>query len=235
MEYYTLLLLGGLVGMQHALEADHIAAMAAMSAGRTTRRALILRGSLWGLGHTITLLSICGILIIWGGTISPRMQSFLELLVGVMVFFLGANVLLRLWRSRPHFHFHKHETGVHHLHAHSHESESNKHENSGHQHQHKNLGLMRAVLIGMMHGTAGSAGLLVLATTADSVMNSIGYILAFAIGSIVGMASLSFIASYPIGAMEKCASWINSAAMATIGCASVIIGINIFTVNWLAL
>lgn len=82
MEYYTLLLFGGMVGMQHALEADHLAAMAAMSAGRTSRRALILRGGMWGLGHTITLLTICGVLLFWGGTISPKIQAFLELLVG---------------------------------------------------------------------------------------------------------------------------------------------------------
>ena len=66
MEYYTLLLLGGLVGMQHALEADHLAAVAAMTTGRTSRKALVLRGSVWGLGHTITLLSICGLLLVFG-------------------------------------------------------------------------------------------------------------------------------------------------------------------------
>ena len=51
MEYYTLLLLGGLVGMQHALEADHLAAVAAMTTGRTSRKALVLRGSVWGRTH----------------------------------------------------------------------------------------------------------------------------------------------------------------------------------------
>ena len=60
MEYYTLLLLGGLVGMQHVLDADHLAAMATMSTGQSSRRAVLLRGSIWGLGHTITLLTICG-------------------------------------------------------------------------------------------------------------------------------------------------------------------------------
>ncbi|MGY8814365.1 MAG: hypothetical protein ACKVHQ_06565 [Gammaproteobacteria bacterium] len=233
MEYYTLLLFGGMVGMQHALEADHLAAMAAMSAGRTSRRALILRGGMWGLGHTITLLTICGVLLFWGGTISPKIQAFLELLVGVMVFTLGINVLVNLWRKRPHFHFHQHETGINHLHAHTHNLDTVKHENSGHKHQHP--GLVRAGLIGMMHGTAGSAGLLVLAVTADTVMNSIGYVLAFGLGSIIGMASLSFIVSYPMGFMDRCAGWINSAAMATVGCAAIMIGAYIFTENWMAL
>ena len=108
MEYYTLLLFGGLVGMQHALEADHLAAVAAMSAGRTTRRALLLRGGFWGLGHTVMLVSICGVLLVWGGTISSRTQAWFELAVGLMIVMLGANVLYQLLRQRLHFHFHQH-------------------------------------------------------------------------------------------------------------------------------
>jgi cytochrome c biogenesis protein CcdA len=235
MEYYTLLLLGGLVGMQHALEADHLAAMAAMSAGHTTRGALVLRGSLWGLGHTITLLSICGVLLIWGGAIPSAIQSLLELLVGIMVICLGVNVLLRLWQQKPHFHFHEHESGIHHLHAHTHTHGSCPHTKNAHKHQHKHLGLVRAVLVGMVHGTAGSAGLLVLAATADSVINSIGYVLAFGFGSIAGMAIFSFVASYPMRFLEKCAGWINSTALAGVGCAAILIGLKIFSENWIAL
>ena len=234
MEFYTLLLFGGLVGMQHALEADHLAAMVAMNAGHTSRRALVLRGSLWGLGHTITLLTICGILLLWGGAIPPRTQSILELIVGIMIICLGANVLLRLWRQRPHFHFHQHESGIQHLHAHTHIQESVCHGKSDHKHNHKELGLARAVLVGMVHGTAGSAGLLVLTATAGSVINSIGYVLVFGLGSILGMAALSFVVSYPLGILEKCADWINNAAMATVGCAAIMIGIRIFTENWVA-
>ncbi|NNE38631.1 MAG: high frequency lysogenization protein HflD, partial [Gammaproteobacteria bacterium] len=178
MEYYSLLILGCLVGMQHALEADHLAAVAAMSAGRTSRKALILRGSLWGLGHTITLVSICGVLLIWGGTISPQIQSFLEILVATMIIGLGTNVLIRLYQQRPHFHFHQHDSGEHHLHAHTHVSDTEVHKKEKHQHEHSDLGLGRAVLVGMIHGTAGSAGLLVLAATASSLISSIGYVIA---------------------------------------------------------
>ena len=194
MEYYPLLILGIFVGMQHALEADHLAAVAAMSAGRTSRRALILRGSLWGLGHTMTLLTICGVLLIWGGTISPKLQSILEMMVAIMIVGLGANVLIKLYRQRPHFHFHEHETGEHHLHAHTHQSETSEQVLNTPKPHYSDLGLGRAVLVGMMHGTAGSAGLLVLAATASSLISSIGYVIAFGIGSIIGLAILSFVA-----------------------------------------
>jgi len=228
MEYYTLLLLGFLVGMQHALEADHLAAVAAMSAGRSSRRALVIRGGVWGLGHTLTLLSICGVLLIFGETIPPRTEALLELLVGVMLILLGANVLRSLWQKRPHFHVHEHEDGIRHVHAHIHGEKGTPHCQSVHSHEHRGLGLRRALAVGMVHGAAGSAGLLVLAAAADSLLNAVGFVLAFGLGSILGMAALSFVASYPLRFLERCTSGFNAATTASIGCAAVIIGCGLF-------
>ena len=235
MEYVTLLLFGVLIGMQHALDADHLAAMATLGTGQTSRRALMLRGGLWGVGHTITLLTICGALLIWGGIISPKTQALLEFAVGIMVIMLGANVLYRLWHKRPHFHIHHHDTGIRHVHAHVHQDEVQPHSISPHPHPHHSLGLRRAMLIGMMHGTAGSAGLLVLAASSGSVTNSIGYVVAFGTGSIVGMTALSFVASYPLRFLDRHAGWINTAGFASVGCAAVLIGFGLLVENWAAL
>jgi len=235
MEYYTLLLLGSLVGIQHVLDADHLAAMATMGSGETSRRAVLLRGGIWGLGHTVTLLTICGALLIWGGTISDRTQAMLQFAVGGMIVLLGANVIYRLWRKRPHFHFHRHETGIRHVHAHSHQGERVPHSNNPHPHPHHSLGLGKAMLIGMMHGTAGSAGLLVLAAGTDSVMNALGYVLAFGTGSILGMIVLSFVASYPLRFLDRNAGWIQTAGLASVGCAAMIIGVGLLMDNWAAL
>ena len=231
MEYYTLLLFGCLVGMQHALEADHLTAVAAMSTGRVSRRALVLRGGFWGLGHTITLLSICAVLLVIGETISARTEAALEAIVGVMLVLLGANVLRSLWKKRPHFHVHEHDTGVRHLHWHTHSSDM-PHSRSAHRHRHADLGLVRALTVGMVHGAAGSAGLLVLAAAADSVFNALGYVLAFGAGSIIGMAALSFVASFPLKLMERSAGWFNTAAVACIGCVAVFIGGGLIVQSW---
>ena len=231
MGYYTLLSFGCLVGMQHALEADHLAAVAAMSAGRTSRRALVLRGGFWGLGHTATLLLICGVLLIFGETISPRTEAILELAVGGMLVLLGVRVLRSLWLKRPHFHFHEHDAGVRHLHAHTHVGDG-PHSQSAHRHEHSELGLGRALAIGMMHGAAGSAGLLVLAVAANSVLNAFGYVLAFGLGSILGMAALSFVASYPVQFLQRSTARFNAAAVACIGCAAVIIGGRLLAGSW---
>ena len=224
MEYYTLLPLGFLVGMQHALEADHLAAVAAMSAGRTSRAALVLRGSVWGLGHTVTLLSICGVLLLFGSSISQRAEAALELAVGLMLVLLGGNVLRSLCRQRLHFHVHQHDDGVRHLHAHTHAHDSAPHAHSTHDHAHRHLGLGRALAVGMVHGAAGSAGLLVLAAAADSLLHAVGYVTAFGLGSILGMAALSFAASYPLRLLERCADGFSALATAGIGCVAVIIG-----------
>ena len=232
METFTLLLLGSVIGMQHALEADHLAAVAALSDKRISRRALILRGSMWGLGHTITLLTICGALLLFGKTISARTEAVLELAVGAMVVLLGINVLYKLWRQNPHFHIHSHRCGEQHMHVHTHAGDGVAHAASAHNHTHHNLGLGRALLVGMLHGAAGSAGLLILAAAANSISAAIAYVVAFATGSILGMAALSVVVAYPLGWMERCANWVTVAAFASIGCAAIIIGGNLLGHSW---
>ena len=235
MGYYTLMVFGCLVGMQHALEADHLAAVAAMSTGRTSRRTLIIRGGLWGLGHTATLLLICGVLIVFGGNITPRTEALLEIAVGAMLALLGANVLRTLWLRRPHAHVHEHEDGLRHIHVHTHARSRDGDVRDTHHHDHENLKLGRAIAIGMVHGAAGSAALLVLATTAESTLNAFGYVLAFGLGSIVGMAALSLAASYPLKLVERSAGWITTATTASIGGAAVVVGGLLFASSWGAL
>lgn len=218
--------------MQHALEADHLAAVAAMSAGRTSRRALVLRGSFWGLGHTMTLLAVCGVVLVLGERVAPRAEALLEAVVGTMLIVLGVSVFVTLWRRRPHVHVHEHEDGVRHIHVHTHVDGSDPHSVSRHRHEHVSLNLGRALGIGMVHGAAGSAALLVFAGTADTLLGAIGYIVAFGLGSILGMASLSFVASYPLRFMALSAGWFNTAATISIGSAAVFVGGRLFAGSW---
>ena len=232
MELLSLLLFGCLIGMQHALEADHLAAVAALSEKRSSRRALILRGGVWGLGHTITLLTICGVLLLLGESISARAEAFLELAVGAMIVLLGVNLLHKIWRKRPHFHIHNHSDGASHMHVHTHAGENAVHVENAHAHRHDNLGLGRALVVGMMHGAAGSAGLLILAAAADSLPQAGAYVVAFGAGSIIGMATLSFVVAFPLRWMERCANWVNTAAFVSVGCAAIIIGGNLIGHSW---
>ena len=235
-EIWSLLVFGLLIGMQHALEADHLAAVAALSAQRSTRRRLVLRGAYWGVGHTLSLFAICGAVILLGFGLTARMEATLEFGVGVMVLLLGTNVLRKLSRRRIHFHAHDHGDGAIHIHAHSHAGEATRHDPNAHRHAHPAGGHLKALLVGLMHGAAGSGALLVLAVAAaQSIAGALLYVLSFGLGSIVGMAALSFVASYPLKALEKGAAWLHTATLAAIGGFAILIGGGLMAGSWAGL
>jgi ABC-type nickel/cobalt efflux system permease component RcnA len=155
--------LGFLLGMQHALEADHIAAVSSIAARRSHVGDVVKHGLTWGLGHTLTLFAFAGAAILLGRAIPETIARPMETAVGVMLIGLGAHVLWRLWRDRVHFHKHGHGDGTVHFHAHSHARETAPHVRTAHAHEHGFR--WRTLLVGLMHGMAGSATLLVLADT----------------------------------------------------------------------
>ena len=221
----SVLLLGFLIGMQHALEVDHVAAVASLATRALSIRAVVRQGAIWGLGHTLTLLIFGGIVIGLGSAIPERLAEGLELAVGVMLILLGLDVLRRLLQERVHFHVHRHGDGVVHMHAHSHAGESRAHDPNRHDHAHPKALPLRTLLVGMMHGLAGSAALLVLALAAvDSAATAFAYIAVFGLGSIVGMAALSALIAVPLGYSARLLTWSNRILQTAIGGVTVAVG-----------
>jgi high-affinity nickel permease len=101
---FGILGLGFLLGMQHALEADHIAAVSSIAARRRNVADIVKHGLTWGLGHTLTLFAFAGAAILLGHAIPESVARPIETAVGLMLIGLGAHVLWRLWRDRVHFH-----------------------------------------------------------------------------------------------------------------------------------
>jgi len=219
--------LGFLIGMQHALEADHLAAVSTMAlGGHQSKRSLVLRGAVWGVGHTITLFAICAAVILLGLTLTDRMAATLEFAVGVMLVLLGLDVVRRMRKQRVHFHVHEHDDSRLHLHAHSHEGATKPHGSDPHEHRHPKGFPLRALFIGLVHGAAGSAGLLALAVAATrDAWSAVAYVAVFGVGSILGMAALSFVAAWPLGAAERHAKWLHNGL--SIGAAALAIGLGI--------
>ena len=116
---FGILGLGFLLGMQHALEADHIAAVSSIAVRRRNVADIVKHGLTWGLGHTLTLFAFAGAAILLGHAIPESVARPIETAVGLMLIGLGAHVLWRLWRDRVHFHRHGHGDGTVHFHAHS--------------------------------------------------------------------------------------------------------------------
>ena len=175
---FGILGLGFLLGMQHALEADHIAAVSSIAARRSQVGDIVRHGLTWGLGHTLTLFVFAGAAIWLGRAIPEHVARPMETAVGIMLVGLGAHVLWRLWRDRVHFHRHGHDDGTVHIHAHSHAGETRPHARAPHAHAHGFR--WRTLLVGLMHGMAGSAALLVLAVSqAASPAIGLGYVALF--------------------------------------------------------
>ncbi|RMD64516.1 MAG: urease accessory protein [Alphaproteobacteria bacterium] len=221
----SFLALGFLIGMQHALEADHVAAVASLASGERSLRAIVRHGTAWGIGHATSLFVFAGIAIVLGIGLPARTAAALELAVGVMLVGLGLDVFRRLVRARVHFHAHAHTDGVVHIHAHSHDGDTGPHDPTRHEHTHPPGLPVRTFAVGLMHGLAGSAALLLLAVTGlRSGWSGLVYVAIFGAGSIVGMALLSAAMAIPLSFTARAMTWAHRGLQIATGSLTVIIG-----------
>ena len=188
----TILSLGFVLGLRHALDADHLAALSTVLAERPTVQASTAIGFFWGLGHTLMLLCVGTLLLALNLTIPEALAGLFEFAVGVMLVVLGLSLARRIYREQWHLHTHEHD-GQPHVHLHSH------HLQPDHAHGHWYQGSLRPLLIGMAHGLAGSAALmLIVLSTVTGIGQGIGYIVVFGVGSILGMVGVGAILSLPV-------------------------------------
>ena len=221
----SILVVGLLLGMKHATEADHLAAVATLATRQGSLGQTLRQGIAWGIGHTMTLMLFGGTVLWLDKVISPDLEQALETAVGAMLVVLGADVLRRLVRDRIHFHVHRHDLRTAHFHAHSHRGEG-PHRASAHRHPHPRRWPIRGLAVGIMHGLAGSAALVVLTLqTIPSVGLGLGYIALFGLGSIVGMALLSLVIAVPLKLTSGCLTRAHHAMIALVGVSSCALGI----------
>jgi high-affinity nickel permease len=145
------------LGLRHASDPDHLVAVSTLVAdgrGRAARAAARL-GLAWGLGHATTLLAF-GLPVLLVRSYLPHVvEQSAEALIGVIVVVLSVRLLARWRRGAYHVHVHAHD-GRHHVHVHSHARDA------AHAHVHVVRTPAKAFGIGLVHGTAGSAGVAVL-------------------------------------------------------------------------
>ncbi len=235
----SILLLGFLLGMRHAVEADHIAAVASLSSRASTVWEGVRQGAAWGLGHTLTLFLFGSIVLFVANIVPEEIVRGIEFAVGIMLIFLGGDVLRRVIRDRVHFHTHTHSQNdgadMRHFHAHSHKGEKkSNHDSAGHQHTHPKGFPIRALLVGLMHGMAGSAALILLTLqTLSSPWLGLVYIAVFGVGSIAGMALFSIVIAIPLRAARHM-TLVYNGLQTTIGVATIALGIFILVENSIA-
>lgn len=264
----SLLLVGFLLGIRHALEADHIATVASLVSNHPSRSQMIRQGFAWGIGHSLTLLLIGSVVLLSDHLIPQQVASSLEMAVGAMMIILGIDVLRRARRSKVHFHTHRHADGRVHFHAHSHGDayadnyrDSNEarpprvqhdkftpidhstlnfsgrftaldkgHAQLAHNHTHSNPWPIRALSMGLLHGMAGSAALVLLfVDQVSSVAAGVLYILLFGAGSILGMLAFSLVISVPLSLTAKHMTRLHNGLQIGIGVITSGIGLMLLT------
>jgi ABC-type nickel/cobalt efflux system permease component RcnA len=217
--------LGFLLGLRHALDADHIAAVSALvSQHRSVARSCLL-GTFWGAGHTVALLGAAVAVIAFRLTISPGVERGLELAVALLLILLGGHVLLKaLGGWALHGHEHSHDSFAHsHLHLHG-----AAHGPSDGAHEHLHLIRLggRPFLVGLLHGMAGSAALMLLVlTTLPSPLAGFLYVLVFGVGSTAGMLVLSGLIGIPFAVSAQRSREVQALIQGLAGATSLLLGV----------
>jgi hypothetical protein len=223
----SILLLGFLIGVQHALEADHVAAVATLASQSPSARRTLGLGAAWGLGHSVPLFLLGAVVLLTDLALPAALGRWLDIGVGLMLVVLGADLLVRLARRRIHVHPHRHGDGLMHVHAHSHVGET-AHSSLHHEHRHGRALTLKAVLVGMVHGLAGSGSLILLTLeTLHSVAWGLVYIAVFALGPLAGMALLTAVISLPLRFAAQRLTLVHAGLQGVIGLATMTIGVTL--------
>ena len=204
---FTIVAVGFLLGMRHATDPDHVIAVSTIVTREHSLKRSALIGVAWGIGHTLTIIAVGGSIILFQITLPPRVGLTMELAVGVMLVMLGfknIGVLLtgpakRVCVAEPDLEqecsgYHAHGDYVHShqqrpTHGHPHDPQQNPIAAMDRWFKHYGLyHLLRPLLVGLVHGMAGSAAIaLLVLSTLSNPRWGVAYLSVFGIGTILGM------------------------------------------------
>lgn len=185
---------GFVLGLQHALDPDHLVAISTIVSDHRSLRRSSLVGTFWGLGHSLSLLGVGLVIILLRVSIPIHVLPWMETPVAAMLIVLGVSAMRRALRERG-VQIHKH------VHEHGHKPHEHVHIHVGEEHNHIHrlfkLG-RRPFAVGLVHGFAGSAALtLLVLTKVPSIALGLIWLGVFGFGSIGGMLIMSAVISVP--------------------------------------
>lgn len=179
--------IGLVLGFRHAFEPDHLAAVSTLATRHGSLRTACGLGLAWAFGHTLSVGIVAAALVVAGVHLPDAVWPAADFLVGLLLVGLGASVIYRHIRGRWHLHTHTHANGASpHVHLHTHARDRS------HLHVHGGPDMRRSLGFGLLHGLAGSAAILVLLVAAAPTRGAqVAYFVAFGVGTMVGMLSVS--------------------------------------------
>jgi high-affinity nickel-transport protein len=171
---FALIALGFLLGMRHATDPDHVIAVTTIVARQKSASGAATIGAAWGLGHTLTIFVVGGGIILFGWVIPPRIGLTMEFAVGLMLIVLGIMNLTGVMRRTAGSWMDRHFGSI-----------------AAYQ-------LVRPLVVGVVHGLAGSAAVaLLILTTIRNPAWALWYLLVFGLGTIVGMMLMTAVIVVP--------------------------------------
>jgi sulfite exporter TauE/SafE len=212
---------GFTLGLRHALEADHVAAVSTFVSQERGLLRSCLRGAFWGIGHTTALMAAGLAIVLFKLEVSPGFERTVDTIVALVLILLGGHVLLRAAASfQMHRHEHAHDGPAHrHLHVHV-------GDDSTHGHLHPWRGAKQPLLMGLLHGLAGGGALVLLVmATIPSPAAAFLYIAVFGIGSTAGMLVLSWLIGLPFALTATRSRSIAAWLQVLVGAGTVIVGV----------
>lgn len=230
---FALVALGLLFGLKHATEVDHVVAVSTIvSEHRSVLRSALV-GGLWGVGHTASLIIVGVLVLVFRVAIPQRVANWLEFGVALMIIALGVLAITRVLHKRADIHLHRHShDGQSHVHVHFHEhgtshasAASSEASPSPHSHAIALIGF-KPLLVGAMHGLAGSAALtLLVLTQIQSVSLGLLYLTLFGLGSTAGMLLMSGLIGLPFALSGRRLTSINYGLQTVAGTISIAFGL----------
>ena len=213
----SIIALGFFLGMRHATDADHVVAVMTIVSRQRSLRPAAWVGALWGMGHTLTIVLVGGAIILFNWAIPPRVGLAMEMAVGVMLIALGLMNVAGTLRALPVEADGTHDHTVHsHAHGHGDYVHSHAHAHNPEQHPHapddtplarvdrwfnrlKGYQILRPLVVGTVHGLAGSAAVaLLVLTTIREPLWAVAYLAVFGAGTIAGMMLITTLVAAPM-------------------------------------
>ena len=213
------LALGFALGLKHALDADHLVAVSTIVGRAQSLWKSAWVGVIWGMGHTASLFVAAVAVILLRVTISPTVALSMEFCVGLMLIVLGADLMWRVWTGKIAVHSHAHEHGGHehvHMHVHTPVTDHAAHHGVG----------KRPFVVGLVHGMAGSAALMLFVlSTIDNPWVGLLYVAIFGLGTIGGMLVMSALIGLPFAVASRRLSGLVGRLQLAVGIGSFAFGV----------